>query len=109
MKYRLLDILRCPYCKEQLEIHTFNFNEVKYENSDLLNNDMCPLICKNPNKKITRTQEAQSHCQRCYNDKIMDGLLSCNCGKAYPIVRGIPRFLPDSFDQHPEFTKKYYD
>lgn len=109
MKYRLLDFLRCPHCKEQLEVLAFNIDEVKYKNSSLSDNNICPLHCKNPDKNISRTQEAQGHCQRCYEHEIMDGLLTCKCGKAYPIVRGIPRFLPDSFDQHPEFTKKYYD
>ena len=26
-----------------------------------------------------------------------------------PVVRSIPRVLPDAFDQHPDFTQKYYE
>ena len=36
-----------------------------------------------------------------------EGLLRCGCGRVFPIVRGIPRVLPDAFALHPEFTIRY--
>lgn len=109
MKYRLFDFLQCPHCKGQFEIRVFKDTKVSYTDETLNDNNLCPSDCKNPDTKITKTKEAQTHCKQCYESKIVEGLLTCKCGKAYPIVREVPRFLPDAFDQHPEFTKKYYD
>lgn len=40
--------------------------------------------------------------------QIEDGLLACKkCGKIYPIIEGIPRFVPNAFAQHPGFLERY--
>lgn len=110
MKYRLFDFLLCPYCRGQLDIQVFTATDIVYENNDMLiDNDSCPSNCKNPAAEINKTDDATGHCKRCYEHEILDGLLTCQCGKAYPVVGGVPRFLPDAFDHHPEFTQKYYD
>jgi SAM-dependent methyltransferase/uncharacterized protein YbaR (Trm112 family) len=36
-----------------------------------------------------------------------EGLLTCTCGRAFPIVRGIPRILDDAFALNPEFCARY--
>ena len=41
------------------------------------------------------------------NGEIADGILSCHCGNIYPIIRTIPRILPDAFQGNPEFLNKY--
>jgi uncharacterized protein YbaR (Trm112 family)/SAM-dependent methyltransferase len=110
MKYRLLDFLQCPDCKDLVELHVFRNNNISYADTEKLNDEnVCPAACKNPDPDIHKTQNAKNHCKACYESEITEGLLTCNCGKAYPIVRGIPRFLPDAFDQNPEFTQKYYE
>lgn len=109
MKYRLLDFLQCPHCDGKLEIHTFHSTDIKYEDSTLSDDNVCPSHCNNSDKKIIKKEDALGHCRKCYEHEIQEGILSCECGKAFPVIRGIPRFLPDSFDQHPEFTQKYYD
>ena len=38
---------------------------------------------------------------------VKEGLLRCGCGRMFPIVRGIPRILPDAFALHPDFTARY--
>ena len=38
---------------------------------------------------------------------IEEGLLVCACGMAYPIVRGIPRMLPEAFQFFPEYVATY--
>ena len=110
MKYRLLDYLQCPYCKGQLALQVFNSSNISYSDTEKLSdNNICPSGCKNPASEISRNDEAANHCKKCYETEIEAGLLTCGCGKAYPIVKGVPRFLPDAFDQHPDFTEKYYD
>ena len=89
--------------------HVFKTTDDIIENELLTNNDLCPLDCKNPDPRLTKTDEATTHCNKCYETEIVEGLLTCNCGKAYPVVRGVPRFVPDAFEQHPEFTRKFYD
>jgi SAM-dependent methyltransferase len=38
-----------------------------------------------------------------------EGLLRCGCGRAFPIVRGIPRILPEAFALNPDFVRRYAD
>jgi uncharacterized protein YbaR (Trm112 family)/SAM-dependent methyltransferase len=110
MKYRLLDFLQCPHCKDQVYLHVFKENKVSYKDTDKLSNEnMCPAGCNNPDPKIKKTPETENHCKACYESEIIEGLLTCKCGKVFPVVRSVPRFLPDAFDQHPEFTKKYFN
>ena len=60
MRLRLLDLLRCPDCKKNLQLIAF-------------------------------AAEA---------DEITDGVLHCEDGHFFPIAGGIPRMLPDSFQDH---------
>jgi SAM-dependent methyltransferase/uncharacterized protein YbaR (Trm112 family) len=36
-----------------------------------------------------------------------EGLLRCDCGRVFPIVRGIPRILPDAFALNPGFVSRH--
>jgi SAM-dependent methyltransferase/uncharacterized protein YbaR (Trm112 family) len=38
---------------------------------------------------------------------VVEGLLRCGCGRLFPIVRGIPRILPDAFALNPGFVRRY--
>jgi SAM-dependent methyltransferase len=40
---------------------------------------------------------------------VEEGLVRCACSRAFPIVRGIPRVLPDAFALNPEFVARYRD
>ncbi len=42
-------------------------------------------------------------CNECYTQEIIEGTLGCQCGLKWPIVGGIPRFLPSEM---PEDIKK---
>lgn len=109
MKYRLFDFIQCPHCEHQLEIQIFKTTK-DFSKSDLLiDNDLCPSCCKNPDSRLMKTEETIRHCKKCYETEILEGLLTCQCRRAYPVIRGVPRFLPDAFDQNPEFTHTYYD
>ena len=40
--------------------------------------------------------------------EIEDGLLDCRaCPASFPIIAGIPRFVPNALAQHPDFVRKY--
>ncbi len=42
--------------------------------------------------------------------RIEEGVLQCaRCGERYPVVDGIPRFVPNALSLHPGFVKKYPD
>lgn len=41
-------------------------------------------------------------------NEITDGILRCSsCGNAYPVIEGIPRFIPNVLSLFPEFLKKH--
>jgi len=53
----------------------------------------CSNICALRNRSASEV--TPSDCNECYTREVDTGTVSCVCGKSYPIVRGIPRFLPD--------------
>lgn len=108
MKYRLFDFIQCPDCKGQLELQVFKDTKAPCDSNILNDNNLCPSDCRNPDPKIIKTDKTKSHCKKCYGTEILEGLLICKCRKAYPVVKGVPRFLSDAFEGHPEFTREYY-
>ena len=38
---------------------------------------------------------------------VEEGALRCACGRAFPIIRGIPRILDKVFDEFPEFARRH--
>ncbi|MCP3682787.1 MAG: methyltransferase domain-containing protein [bacterium] len=71
----------------------------------LLNFIVCPY-CSGKLKCETFVSEGK---------EIFEGVLKCNCGRCYPIVRGVPRMLPDSLrmdsvrSTYPKFYSKYQE
>ncbi len=108
MKYRLLDFIQCFHCKGHFELQVLQYRSISYGSKILNDSNLCPPGCKNPDPKIIKDSKTGVHCKRCYESEITEGLLTCKCGKVYPIVREVPRLLPAAFDEHPEFTQRYY-
>jgi SAM-dependent methyltransferase len=42
-------------------------------------------------------------------DDVIEGLLSCSCGRRFPIVHGIPRILENAFSLFPDFVQRHRD
>jgi ubiquinone/menaquinone biosynthesis C-methylase UbiE/uncharacterized protein YbaR (Trm112 family) len=92
LKYRLMDLLRCSCGRTNFVLHDVTERNVPFYDS--LPQVKCANTCALRQRSATSVTAAD--CNECYSREIESGTLSCVCGKAYPIVRGIPRFLPDS-------------
>lgn len=111
LKYRLMDILACPICKNfPLQLYVFHENKYAYNmgfNKKILCEEYCGL-----NAKFIKDLNAQSvDCKSCLEREVDEGLLFCNkCGRWYPIIEEIPHMLPDDLRNRNEdldFLKKY--
>ena len=92
MKHRLVDVLRCTCGRTDLTVAVAAERSVPF--SDTLRVVKCAENCalrKRSAKTVT-----PADCNECYTREVESGTISCVCGKTYPIVRGIPRFLPDT-------------
>jgi len=109
MKYRLVDVLACPICKN-FPLVLYVFSEVKREVKEQTK-WRCELYCGLNQKYIKELNELR--CEECFKLEIVEGLLYCkNCGRWYPIIEEIPHMLPDELrnkKEDLEFLKKYKD
>ncbi len=112
MKYRLLDILACPMCKNfPLELRVFE--EKTYDRRiEGLEKPYCELYC-GLNKEYIKNLSETPSCDECIKREVVAGILYCRkCGRWYPIIDEIPRMLPDNLRRENEdkkFLEKYKD
>lgn len=108
MKYRLLDFLECQDCKSEFKVRVFRTETVRPDLSSSLPSPVCREYCGLEDiKLVDRSKIFQKFdCPACYSEEIIDGLLYCSCGKAYPIHNAIPRLLPATLVD-PGFYTKY--
>jgi ubiquinone/menaquinone biosynthesis C-methylase UbiE/uncharacterized protein YbaR (Trm112 family) len=93
MKFRLLDVLRCP-CGEALTLSKTESKPLPSSNS--FTEVKCKTTCGFRQRPISSGGVTPSDCTECYATEITAGILSCNRGHEWPIVNGIPRFLPNT-------------
>ncbi|MCS7111370.1 MAG: Trm112 family protein [Ignisphaera sp.] len=105
MKYRLLNYLACPYCKDKsfpLELVVIEVN--RYDNRSLphdLKTPLCDLYCAYANKYIKDIDTAK--CDECIKYEVKTGVIYCsNCHRWYPVIDEIPRILPDNYRRKEE-------
>ena len=91
MKYRLMDLLQCSCGRSNLAVNGAVERSVPFSDS------LCQVKCSNTCAFRERSLDTvtPADCNQCYSHEVETGTISCVCGKTYPIVRGIPRFLPD--------------
>lgn len=115
MKYRLLNYLACPYCKDRgfpLEIIVFEVKEYSGRSIQGVEKPLCDLYCGFMGKFIKDLGSAHI-CDKCIRYEVVEGILYCrSCGRWYPIINEIPRLLPDHYrsrDEDIEFLKRHED
>lgn len=85
MKYRLLDTLVCPACGNTLNLQVLAAKKLRRQ-------------AEPPQRRCSfcffnGTSAALSVCQECYQHEIMDGVLSCSCGRVFPVIDAVPVML----------------
>ena len=98
MKYRLMDILACPYDKEfplkLIVIEEKLYPERKYEWD---RKPFCEEYCAFKKVFIKDYQKPEElPCEECIKHEVVTGILYCSkCGRWFPIKEEIPIMLPD--------------
>ncbi len=101
MQYRLLDLVCCPSCKKDLAVTVFAHQE------------QARVACPIPTRCVHRCAYRElgigneSDCARCSSIEIAEGQLRCSCGMMFPIIHGVPRFLPVRLQQ--DLRRRYPD
>ncbi len=113
MKYRLLDILACPYCKDEgFPLKLYVIEERIYKERSVSSEPLCELYCGFKSSFI-RNLKSKPPCHECIKHEVVVGVLHCpKCGRWYPVVDEIPRMLPDEYrnpQEEMEFLRRYYE
>jgi ubiquinone/menaquinone biosynthesis C-methylase UbiE/uncharacterized protein YbaR (Trm112 family) len=86
-----MDVLRCP-CGATLVLRNAETKPVPFGRSFVA--FKCKTTCNLMQRPISSGKVDPSDCAECYATEITAGVLSCDRGHEWPIVDGIPRFLP---------------
>ena len=116
MKYRLLNYLACPYCKDKgFPLKLIVIDTRVYEKRSLppdTKKPLCDLYCAKL-EKFLRDLKEEPPCDECIKIEIATGVLYCpSCSRWYPIIDEIPRLLPDNYrakKEDLEFLHRYSD
>lgn len=110
MKYRLVEMLCNPENNADFDVEVFDTETQKKNIS--FDEVRCQTWCHW--KQCEPRKIESSQCASCYNNEIISGKLICkNSQKAFPIINGIPRILPEDIlietltKYHPEFIERY--
>lgn len=115
MKYRLLNYVACPYCKDQgFPLKLIVFDKVVYEKRTVppeVSKPLCDLYCGYKGVRVHELKEYE--CDECIKFEVKEGILYCtSCLRWYPIIDEIPRILPDDYRRPEEdlrFLSLYRD
>lgn len=102
MQCRLLDLVRCPSCKGDVVLDVFETAPRPALAS--VAGKRCAERCA----YVEAGLGAEPECVTCSSLDVTAGVIRCRCGNAYPVIDGVPRFLPDDLqaellDRYPQF------
>ncbi len=114
MKYRMQELLCCPHCEDTLKLFPFIESIIKNNHSQKrITSPHCKIYCGQAEKDVCSisagTGNANLDCEKCFEREIEEGILLCKCGRAFPIISRIPRFIENGLESFPEFMKKNGD
>lgn len=103
MRYRLLEIARCPECKSRLKVLPMKLTTLP-KNPQI--SGLTP-VCERYCPWGEDSPEYAHHCEECFSREIQTGIIQCEkSNHLYPITNGIPRFLPDAMTEALPSMKK---
>ena len=113
MKYRLMDLLACPYDKTfPLKLYAMKVNKYEERTLKFKKKPACELYCAFKDKRVEEL-EGDPGCDECIKYEVADGVLYCqSCNRWFPIMDEIPILLPDEMRNKKEdldFLSKYKD
>ena len=114
MKYRLMDLLACPMCRNfPLELHVIE--EERHEERTVNGKPpLCELYCSYKGSFI-KDMEKTPPCNECIKLEIKTAVIYCRkCGRWYPVIEYIPHMMPDYIREEEKekelsFLEKYSD
>ncbi len=105
MKYRLMDVLACPYDKTfPLRLVILKRAEHPERQYTWPRKPFCEEYCSYRDLRIKEHPKPDAlPCEECHKWEIETGVIYCpNCGRWYPIIEEIPRMLPDELRNEKE-------
>lgn len=106
MQYRLLDLICCPSCKSDVALEVFKTTQRPALAS--LEGKRCRGRCA----YVDAGLGVEPDCLTCSKIEVEEGTIQCGCGKVYPIIGGVARFLPEDLqaelvDRYPQFFRSH--
>lgn len=110
MKRRLMELLRCPVCRDSLELTIFH--EIQQLVNRAPHGPACRERCELrglPLENIAAVPDAEE-CGACYSREIEEGVLACRaCNSFYPIIGAIPRLVRGAEEDFHSFFYRHRD
>ncbi len=105
MKKRLLDWIVCPNCGQRPRLQVFQEDRIPLPSQ--VSAPACSYYCGRHGIADPRTILPPPDCNACYQEEVLEAMLSCTCGLAYPVIDGIPRLIRNAKEEYPEFFARH--
>lgn len=105
MKKRLLDWIVCPNCGERPRLQVFREDRIPLPSP--VSAPACSYYCGRHEVASPRAIVPPPDCSSCYQEEILEGMFSCTCGLAYPVIDGIPRLIRNAREEYAEFFARH--
>ena len=105
MKKRLLDWIVCPNCGERPQLQVFQEERIALPSPVAA--PACSFHCGRHDMSNPQAIVPPPDCNACYQEEIVEGMLSCTCGLAYPVIEGIPRLIRNAKEEYAHFFARH--